>query len=163
MVNTMKPALLIVDMQNGCRKETKAKEDFETAVSYINAVSEIFREKNLPVVIVQDAGVGEGDDFEVVKEIKVSANDLYIKKEFGNSFWKTDLDILLKELDVDFLVIGGFAAMYCILATYNGALERGYKCTLLQNGIAGYETGEAAMVSNSRAMISYTALRYFLF
>jgi nicotinamidase-related amidase len=53
--------------------------------------------------------------------------------------------------------------MYCILATYNGALERGYKCTFLQNGIAGYETGEAAMVSNSRAMISYTALRYFLF
>lgn len=82
----MKPALLIVDMQNGCRKETKAKEDFETAVSYINAVSEIFREKNLPVVIVQDAGVGEGDDFEVVKEMKVSSNDLYIKKEFGNSF-----------------------------------------------------------------------------
>jgi hypothetical protein len=38
------------------------------------------------VVIIQDAGVGGGDDFEVVKEIKVSSNDLYIKKEFGNSF-----------------------------------------------------------------------------
>ncbi|HNV06810.1 MAG TPA: isochorismatase family protein, partial [Petrotogaceae bacterium] len=113
----MKPALLIVDMQNGCRNDTKAKDDFETAVSYINAVSQIFREKGFPVVIVQDAGVGEGTNFEVVKEINVSANDLYIKKEFGNSFWKTNLDTLLKDLGVDFLVISGFAAMYCILAT----------------------------------------------
>ncbi|MBP7237141.1 MAG: cysteine hydrolase [Petrotogaceae bacterium] len=158
----MKPALLIVDMQNGCRNDTKAKDDFETAVSYINAVSQIFREKGFPVVIVQDAGVGEGTNFEVVKEINVSANDLYIKKEFGNSFWKTNLDTLLKDLGVDFLVISGFAAMYCILATYNGALERGYKCTLLQNGIAGYEIDEAAMVSKSRPIVSYTAIRYFL-
>lgn len=33
------------------------------------------------------------------------------------------------------VIVAGFGAEQCVLFTYNGALERGFKAVMLQNGI----------------------------
>ncbi len=159
-----KTAFLIVDMQKNCKEETPCKASFEKAVEYINEISQYFRRKKYPVVIIQDveAGGPETAGFKCVDELIISDSDFFVQKSFSNAFWETNLDAILKREGVDCVVISGFAAEYCVLFTYNGAAERGYNAFLLQNGIAGFNDDEIRRVQLLRPVISYNALEYFL-
>ncbi|MCB2300952.1 cysteine hydrolase family protein [Clostridium tagluense] len=159
-----KVALLVIDMQKNCKESTSCRVSFEKAVEYINEISEYFRKKKYPVVIIQDieAGGAETDGFKCVEELVVSDNDLFVHKTYSNAFWKTELDTILKSEGVDCIVISGFAAEHCVLFTYNGAIERGYNTFLLQNGIAGFDDDEIKGIQSLRSVVSYGALEYFL-
>ncbi|MFO7539566.1 MAG: isochorismatase family protein, partial [Chloroflexota bacterium] len=54
-----------------------------------------------------------------------------------NAFWETELDALLQSDGVDFVVVSGYVAEFCVLSTGRGALERGYRSAILADGIAG--------------------------
>jgi nicotinamidase-related amidase len=161
----MSAALLIIDMQNALREETRCKDEFGEAVEYINATAALFRKKGLPVVLVQDTEIAEGPGsagFEVVPAIERGAADIVVHKEYSNAFWKTDLENILREKGVEFVVCSGFAAEHCVLFTYNGAVERGFKAAVLQRGIAGYDAGRIRDTQLVRPAISYQALKYFI-
>jgi len=159
-----KIAFLVIDMQKNCKEATCCKASFEKALEYINEISEYFRDKNQPVVIIQDveAGGPDTEGFKCVEELVVSNNDFFVHKTCSNAFWETDLDNILKSQGVDCVVISGFAAEHCVLFTYNGAIERGYNAFLLQNGIAGFDDEEIKRIQSLRSVISYEALEYFL-
>ncbi|WMJ77455.1 MULTISPECIES: cysteine hydrolase family protein [unclassified Sedimentibacter] len=159
-----KTAFLIVDMQKNCKEETSCKASFERAVEYINEISQYFRKKKYPVVIIQDleSGGPETDGFKCVDELIISDDDFFVHKSFNNAFWKTELDAILKNEGVDCVVISGFAAEYCVLFTYNGAIERGYNAFLLQKGIAGFNDDEIKHIQLLRSVVSYDSLEYFL-
>ena len=159
-----KVALLVIDMQKNCKEATSCKETFEKAVEYINEISQYFRKKNHPVIIIQDIETGgpETDGFNCVDELEVSDNDFFVNKIFSNAFWQTELDTILKGEGVDCLVISGFSAEQCVIFTYNGAIERGYNSFLLQNGIAGFDDDEVKRIQLLRSVICYEALEYFL-
>lgn len=159
-----KVALLVIDMQKRCKEATSCKDSFEKAVEYINEISQYFRKKKLPVIIVQDVEDGgpETDGFNCVDELEVSDNDCYVKKTYSNAFWETELDTILKSKDVDCLVISGFSVEQCVLFTYNGAIERGYNSFLLQNGVAGFDDDEVKRIQSLRSVICDEALEYFL-
>jgi len=97
-----------------------------------------------------------------VDDLIVSDSDFFVQKSFSNAFWETELDSILKREGVDCVVISGFAAEYCVLFTYNGAVERGYNAFLLQNGIAGFSDDEIRRIQLLRSVVSYDALEYFL-
>ena len=160
----MKVALLIVDMQKGCREITQCKSSFDNSVEYINEVSQYFRKKNNPVVIIKDIEVGSPGtiEFEIVEDIVISDKDIVVHKQHCNSFWETELDEKLKTEGVDCIIVSGFSAEHCVLFTYNGARERGNKVFLLQNGIAGFEEEEIKRIQLLRPVINYEALEYFL-
>jgi nicotinamidase-related amidase len=159
-----KIALLVIDMQRNCKEATSCKSSFKKAVEYINEISEYFRVKNQPVVIIQDleAGGPETEGFKSVEELVISDNDILVHKTYSNAFWKTELDTILKSEGVDCIVISGFAAEHCVIFTYNGAIERGYNTFLLQNGIAGFDDDEIKRIQSLRSVVSYEALEYFL-
>lgn len=161
----MSTALLIIDMQNGCRQDTRCKDEFDAAIYYINAAARLFRAKGLPVVIVQDTTVGDGPgstEFAVAGGIKRDDGDLVIHKDFNNAFWQTGLEKQLKERGVEFVVLSGFAAEYCVLFSYNGAVERGFGASLLQNGVAGESAEEIRQIQLLRPVISLQALEHFI-
>ena len=161
----MKCAFIIIDMQKGCRELCKCQREFDDAVEYINEAARIFREKGLPVVRVLDIEVGEGTgckEFEFVDSINTHKNDIVVHKEYNNAFFKTELNEKLQELGVEFVVISGFAAEYCVLFSYNGAKEMGYGVSLLQNGIAGVEYEEVKRMQLLRPVVSIEMLEYFL-
>jgi len=159
-----KVAFLVVDMQKNCKEITPCKVSFEKAVEYINEVSQFFRQKNYPVVIIKDVEAGEPgtEGFECVDELVISEKDFCIHKIYSNAFWETELDKILKREDVDCIVVSGFAAEHCVLFTYNGAIERGYHTFLLQNGVAGFDEDEIKRIQLLRSVVSYDALEYFL-
>lgn len=151
-------------MQNGCKASTACKQAFDNSIEYINEISQYFRSHNYPVVIIQDIEVGApgSKDFECVDNLIVTEKDIKIKKQFDNSFWETELDSILKSEGVNGVIISGFAAEHCVLFTYNGAKERGYKTFLLQNGIAGFDEEEIRRIQVLRPVINYEALEYFV-
>jgi len=162
----MSSAFLIIDMQKQCKKETNAIRSFETAIEYINITAELFRSKDLPVIYIRDLGATkteEDEGFQIVKKLDVKKNDIIIDKRFSNAFWETNLETILRKRNVEFVLISGFAAEYCVLFSYNGAVERGFAASLLQNGVAAaHSEEEAKRIQILRPTISYSALEYFL-
>lgn len=158
-------ALLIIDMQKGCKNDTGAKQEFNDAVLYINETSRMFRENGKDVFLIQDTGVGQGpgsEEFELVDELVVSESDQRIFKDYNSAFWKTELNDILRKKNIQFLVMCGFAAEYCVLFSFNGAVERGYHAVLLQKGIAGYDPNEIKSIQLLRPVISYEALDFII-
>lgn len=161
----MNEALLIIDMQNGCRDDCRCKDEFDSAVEYINTAAGLFREKGRPVFIIQDVGVGGGpgsEAFSFVPGINRDGSDITLQKAYCNSFWKTGLEETLREMGIEFVVISGFAAEYCVIFTYNGAVERGFHVSLLQKGIAGGKAEEIDRMQLLRPVVSLQALEHML-
>ena len=161
----MRIALLIVDVQKEFMADEKYRRMLLDAAEYINEVSGYFRDAGQPVVIVQDLEAGDGPGskgFEVADEIDTAPSDIVIRKMYGNSFWKTDLEQKLKDLDVQHVIVSGFSAAHCVLATYNGATERGFDVSMLQNGIAGLTQQQTDAAHLDRNVINYRAVRLIL-
>ncbi len=161
----MSIALLIIDMQKEFREMEPCKEMVSNALEYINEVSSLFREAGKPVIVIQDEEAGDGpgsEGYELMDDLDVMESDIHLSKIYSNSFWKTDLERTLKDLDVEFVVVSGFAAEHCVLFTYNGAIERGFGASILQHGIAGLDKSRVKDTQDIRAVISYEALKYIL-
>ena len=158
----MKPAFLIVDVQKEYCELHSFNQQLMEASMYINEVSGYFREAGLPVIFISHKEKGQSQPSPISEQITQKESDIYVVKEYGNAFWKTILENILKHKGVDFLVISGLSASQCVLATYNGALERDFTAVLLQNGLMGDSIESVRMVERERNLISYPAVRYLL-
>ncbi len=161
----MNLAFLIVDVQKEYAESPIFKDQLKSAAMYINQVSGDFRDAKRPVIHIQHATAGEGIGtlgFQVADEIIQKETDIYITKNYGNAFWKTNLEEKLKEFKVDYVIISGLSASSCVLATFNGAHERGFKASLLQHGLLGNSIESVRMVENEKNLISFSAVKYIL-
>lgn len=161
----MKSAFINVDVQEYYVQKDTFKPFINTAIETINAVSALFRENDQVVIHIQHAHAADGpgsDGFEVASAIDQAASDYYITKSYGNAFWQTPLHDLLIELNVDFVVIAGLAASQCVTATLNGAVERDFGATLLQNGVIDVSSDRIDVILKAKPVISYTALKKML-
>lgn len=161
----MKAAFLIVDVQKAFFDNEDYNPQLRRASEYINHVGNLFRKYNQVVVHVQHktAGGGEGNEgFEVSENIIQEDGDLYITKAYGNSFWKTDLETILRDLEVDLVIVSGFAAQNCVLATYNGSIERDFETVILHHGIAGFNFEDSKVMHHERNIASYNIIHYIL-
>lgn len=161
----MSIALLIIDMQKEFYESEKYKNSLEDALEYINETANLFRKFDKPVIIIQDEEAGQGPGtkgYEVIDDLMTKDSDHWISKVYSNAFWKTDLEKLLNDLDVEFVVVSGFAAEYCVLFTYNGAWERDFKASMLQNGIVGNDPQMVKEAYAIRSFISIDALEFIL-
>ncbi len=142
----MKKALLIIDIQEAYLAHRRADQDYRRVMETINAAAAQFRQANLPVFVVRDLSEGSGNEFRNVRELQAAPTDLEVLKVYNNAFWKTELDDMLRERNVDWVLLCGNAAEFCVTATYFGALENGYAAYLLKDGIlAETETGLASL------------------
>ena len=161
----MKAAFLIVDMQKAFFAMEACRPSLNSALEYVNATAELFRRQNSPVFIIQDNEAGGGPDkpgFGLFDGLVKDRHDRYVAKDYSNSFWKTSLEQDLKKAGCPFLIVSGFAASGCVLYTYNGALERGFKAALLQHGIAGFKDAHIQMALETCDVISYSVLEHLL-
>ena len=158
----MNIALLIIDVQKAFLNDRKGSKSYRDTLMYINATASLFRKTNQSVFIIRDLSEGDDESYQTVEELKRGSQDIDLIKKYNNSFWKTDLEEKLKERNIDFVVISGTAAEHCVLATYNGAIERGFSSAILQNGVfADFLEGQIDLYNN-RELISYGVLSYIL-
>jgi nicotinamidase-related amidase len=164
----MKPVLLVIDVQKAFFTDGSARSaELKNAAEYINAAIDLFRKKDLPVVCVQhtnpeDNLVPGQTGFDVPEILKILPGDLHIHKTYGNSFTKTPLAETLRKWGVDTVVVTGFAAEGCVLATVRGAEDYDFTSMILRSSIIGGRPGAALLVESINEIISYDVLEKVL-
>jgi nicotinamidase-related amidase len=137
-----KTALIIVDLQKGITALPLAH-PIDEIVSNSRLLADAFRERGLPVVLVNVAGGAPGrteqpppstqfptDWTELVPEIDQQPTDIVVTKRSWGAFATTDLDARLKALGVTHVVITGVATSIGVEATARQAYEQGFNVTL---------------------------------
>lgn len=164
----MKPALLIIDVQNRMFEISPATaESLDKAIKSINDTIAFFREKEYPVFCIQhfhpEENLKPGEPgFDVPESLDLLPTDERIHKQYENSFNKTALLEKLEALDVDTVVVSGFAAEHCVLSTYRGAEDRDLKPILLRGGMATAHAANIQFVESLGDVISFGALKHTL-
>jgi nicotinamidase-related amidase len=164
----MKPALLVIDVQKAFFAEHSARfAELDDASRYINAAIDLFRKKNLPVVCVQhmnpDDNLLPGQaGFDVPDILNILPGDVHIHKTYGNAFTKTPLAETLRGMGVDTVVVTGFAAEGCVLATVRGAEDHDFTSMILRGSIIAGRSGVAPLVESINEIISYDVLEKVL-
>ena len=136
-----KCAVLVVDMLNdfvtGALKCDRGLAIVPKTAELLNAA----REKDGPVIFCNDAHI-KGIDHElklwgdhaiagtkgaeVVPELGLCDKDYVVPKRRYSGFFHTDLDLLLKELGVDTVIMTGLHAHMCVRHTTADAYQLGY-------------------------------------
>ena len=70
---------------------------------------------------------------QVVEELKPREGDFLIEKRRYSGFFGTDLDLLLRELKVDTVVLTGLVTNVCVQHTAADAFFRGYRIIVLSD------------------------------
>jgi len=158
----MKPALMVIDLQKAYYRG-EALESMDNACEYINAVLPLFRKKGLPIIWVQhissEGGAVPGTEgFEFIDCLKPEEGEYRIHKKYGNSFNKTKCAEILKENNIDTVIVTGYCAEYCVLSTYRGAADHDLLPVILKNGIASYNKEGVKFVEDISNIISYGVL-----
>jgi nicotinamidase-related amidase len=120
-------------------------------------------EEKWPVVCVQhtnpeDNLVPGQPGFDLPEILKILPEDLHIHKTYSNSFTKTGLADKLREMGVDTVIVTGFAAEACVLATVRGAEDYDLTGMLLRGSIIGGRVEVAPFIESICEIISYYAL-----
>jgi nicotinamidase-related amidase len=164
----MKPALLVVDVQKAFfGSDPITTQSLEKAIEYINAAIALFRERQLPVLCVQDMDeedrrVPGEEGFELPDHLNVLRSDVHIHKTYGNAFNRTPLGDELQKLGVDTVIITGFCAEYCVLSTYRGARDLDLTPIILRGSLASDNPENIRFVESISDIISYGALKKVL-
>ncbi len=164
----MKPALLVIDVQKAFFDYSPVTaQSLNEAIEYINAAVALFRQKNLPVIVVQhieeEENVKPGEEgFDLPEKLDILPGDLRIHKTYGNAFNKTPLAAELQKLGVDTLILTGFCAEYCVLSTCRGAQDVDLTPILLRGSLASATPANIPFVESVNEVISYGALKKLL-
>ncbi len=88
----------------------------------------------------------------IVSELAPQAGDVVIYKHRFSGFYQTDLDAILKELGVRYLIITGCTTSVCVESTVRDAMFRDYACVLLTDCMAE-PVGQGLPRSNHEASL----------
>ena len=136
-----RPAILVVDMLNDFVYGALTCDRGKAIVPATAQLLDAARAKGVPVIFCNDAHL-KGIDRElklwgdhaivgtegakVIPELKVGENDYVIPKRRYSGFFQTDLDITLKELGVETVVMTGLHTHMCVRHTSADAYSLGY-------------------------------------
>lgn len=151
-----KPALIIIDMIEDGFDGWDAKIR-QSLTENINQLSDFFRSKKLPIVwIRQEFEPNLSDAFlemrqygikkyikgtpgvKILSELKVLDSENVVVKKRYSGFFETSLDQILRECNVDSLVLAGINTHACIRTTAIDAYQRDWKVILAADCINSY-------------------------
>jgi nicotinamidase/pyrazinamidase len=148
-------ALLIIDMLRdfllpGAPLEVPAA---RAIIPNIKKRVEEAHKLNIPVIYLCDRHKPDDVEFDVwpphaventngaqiVDELKPKKQDYIVPKISYSAFYKTELEKLLKKLNIDELIITGVVTNICVLYTAMDALSRGYKVEVPEDSVAALD------------------------
>jgi nicotinamidase-related amidase len=141
----MKPALIIIDIQNDYFPGGKMELEGSPEASLQAAkLLDRFRAKGLPLVHIQHVSNRPGAAFfvpgtegmNIHASVAPRAGEAVLQKNFPNSFRGTKLLEHLRALGADHLVIAGMMTHMCVDATARAAFDLGFSCSLAHDACA---------------------------
>jgi biuret amidohydrolase len=166
-MNQMKgTALLIIDAQKGFMDAVFGA---EAALDRIRGLREAARAGNVPVIFTQelhrrslvdfgrelDGAEGihclEGsEDAELIEDLMPLEDEYLVTKRRYSAFFGTDLELLLKGLQINRLVVCGFLTDVCVHYTCADAHQHNYEITVVTDAVSG--SSEEAHEASLRAI-----------
>lgn len=163
-IDPARTAMIVVDMQNdfvavGAPMETPAARavvprlvealgicrDAGTRVIYTAHVHRrdgsgmgLFDDMHPPIAS-RDALVDGTPGVDIYAELAPAEGEHVIKKHRYSAFFGTDLDIVLREWNIDTVIISGTTTENCCLATARDAMFRNYRVVFLSDATATYD------------------------
>ncbi len=135
-------ALIIVDLQKGI-VGLPTVHPIEGVIKQAQALAQAFRERGLPVVLVNVAGGAPGrteqprpmaarpDGWtDLIPELEQQPGDITVTKQTWGAFASTDLEAQLKARGITQVVIAGVATGTGVESTARQAYEQGFNVTL---------------------------------
>lgn len=150
----MKPALLVIDIQNDFRKGASAYSCEmldDGLVKRVGKLIELCRQKDIPIVYTQhtinadksNAENGEPADvracimgtegWKIISELEPKQKDNIVLKHRADGFYESRLAEVLKNLNVDSVIVCGVWTNNCVRATAEAAYARNYKLILVSD------------------------------
>lgn len=145
-------AVLVVDMVNDFCKPGGAMvlPGYEVLVPKQRAVIDAARVAGAPVLWVHDShrkAMRRDREFlkrsphciegswgvEIVEELGARPDEIHVIKHRYSGFFQTDLDLVLKDMQVDQLVIFGVVTNICVRSTVHDAFFNGYEVVVPQD------------------------------
>ena len=147
----MKDALLLVDVINDFRHEDgdKLLESFRERHGALLRALEDARAKGVPVIyandnfevwdgnaarLVDEARHGRAGD--LVEQIAPRPDDRFVVKPRYSAFDHTPLVLILRELEIERILLAGAATEMCVVQTAIDAKEEGFKVSILADACA---------------------------
>ena len=140
-------ALIVIDLQKGITSLTVERGSAEV-VARSAELAAAFRERNLPVVLVNVVGRAPGrvdqgfgnrafapDWADLVPELDAQSSDILISKKCVGAFLGTDLDAKLKERGVTQLFMTGIATGSGVESTARNAYDLGYNVVFISDAM----------------------------
>lgn len=165
----MRAAVVVIDMINDFVTGVFKNERVVKIVPSIKRLLAFARKQGVPIIYATDAHLPNVDtEFEVwgshavkgswgaeiIDELKPEKSDFRVLKRKYSAFQGTDLDMLLRELKVDTLILTGVVTDICIQHTAADAFFKGYKIIVPQDCI------EAVDAHTQKAAITYLKKAY---
>lgn len=148
----MTKAIIVVDMLNDFIYGKLKCERAHRIIPNVKKLLEKAREKKVPIIYSNDAhlpidkelgvwgqhGMKGTEGAEVIADIKPQKVDYVRDKRAYSGFFATDLDMLLRDLDVDTVIITGLHTHICVRHTSADAFFRGYKIIIPEDGVDSF-------------------------
>jgi nicotinamidase-related amidase len=131
--------LLIIDAQQALmdgNQEESAVFNKVQVISNINLVIDKAKKLDILIVFIRDLDVagGQGEGFQVHKEINVPTEAVVLDKAATNSFHGTGLLNHLQSQEIEHIVVMGCATQHCIDSAVRTATISGFDVTLVGDG-----------------------------
>lgn len=152
-IDLARTAVLVVDVLGGSEGVVPGLEEMaRNATDIVRAA----REGGVPVVFACDAhlpaidrelqlwgehGMAGTEGSRPLDSFGVQEGDYLVPKRRYDAFFQTDLDLTLRELGVDTLVVCGCDTNICVLHTLAGAYYRGYRTVVAADACGTFLVG----------------------
>jgi nicotinamidase-related amidase len=162
----MKPALLVIDIQNEYL-QYMSEDDKKMAMEMINGAIWLFRQHNLPVIRVYHTDPQWGpkpdtEPFEYPASVIVNKDDPKVIKNYPSAFKKTDLEKIIREKGCNTVFLCGLSAVGCVLATYFGAEDLDFNTFMVKDALLSQSSAYTNLVEEICNSVNFTTLKIFL-
>ncbi|AXV40286.1 cysteine hydrolase family protein [Methanobacterium sp. BAmetb5] len=168
----MKRALLVIDVQeeyfSGKLPVTYPPESLENILKVMDTA----QDQKIPITIVQHTATAENAEtfvkgtpgWELIQEVSKRPYDHLVEKTLPGSFTSTDLEIWLRERNINTVTISGYMSQMCCDTTARQAFHRGFKVEFLSDAtgtlnVANY-AGKVTGKELHRAILVTQAMRF---
>ena len=153
-----KKALLVIDLLQDFFKEGVLAEKRKKLTTSVNELVDTAHANNVPVIWIRqeynsdlsDAPlynkkhnkpitIKETAGCQLLPELHYKKEDHEVVKKRYSAFFKTNLESLLEQLDVDTLIITGINSMTCVRTTSIDAYQRDYDVILALDCVDSYD------------------------
>lgn len=149
-------ALLVIDMLSDFIDEDGALTTGRAGrntIQFIKTKIDEFRAKNNPIIYICDNHEKDDKEFDmflphciastkgsqIINELSIEDGDKIIKKRRYSAFFGTDLDLYLREKEIDDIHLVGVCTNICVLYTAADARNIGYQVTVYKDGVASFD------------------------